>query len=275
MKYSVRGNFRLQKSICNYSQLWLDFDKDQVKDTLFDKQNKLKLVVQCKANSRFARYIAKEHQAYQMYNIITDRSFKSRLLNVTYQENDNADSRTTLGIFIEHKDRLAKRIGMKDVDLNEIKSSELDPMQAILANLYMYMISNVDFSLITAHEGEECCHNAKLFRSDDGVYYPVPYDFDITGFVDTSYAGPNPDLKQRTIKQRIYRGYCAAPGITEAALESYRNHAPEMLAIAADTTNLDERTAASSVKYLQGFFDTINDPKKLQRDILDDCRAVR
>ena len=275
VKFSVRGNFRLQKEICDYSQLWIDFDKDEVDGTLFDKQNKVKLVVQCQSNVRYSRYIAKEQQAYDMYNLITDRSFKSRLLNVTYHENDRGRDRTTLGIFIEHKDRLAKRIDMKDVELNSIASSELDPLQGLLANLYMYMISNVDFSLITAHEGEECCHNAKLFRADDGTYYPVPYDFDITGYVDTSYAGPNPDLKQRSIRQRIYRGYCVPDDVMRAALDIYRANADAILAIAANETYTDSRTANTAVRYLQGFFDTINDPKELQKDILDDCRQIR
>lgn len=274
-KFSVRGNFRLQKDICTYSQLWVDLDKDDVAGTLFENQNKLKLVTQCKSTSSYGRYIVKEHQAYQMFNLITDRSFRSRLLNVTYEDTERGRSRTAMGIFIEHQNNLADRMGMEKVELNEIPASTLDPLQSTLVNLFMYMISNVDFSLITAHEGEECCHNAKIFLADDGTYFPVAYDFDLTGYVSTSYAGPSPQLKQRNIKQRIYRGFCASDEIFETAVNRYRSNEEGILAIADDATYTDNRTARSSLKYMEEFYEIINDPDELKKEIVDECRQIK
>ena len=38
---------------------------------------------------------------------------------------------------------------------------------------------------------------------------PVPYDFDFSGLVDAPYAGPPEGIPVETVRDRIYRGYCA------------------------------------------------------------------
>jgi len=56
----VRGNDRLKKANCRYSQLWVDFKRRQAAGTLFENQNRLKLVVQCGRRVSYANYIVKE-----------------------------------------------------------------------------------------------------------------------------------------------------------------------------------------------------------------------
>ncbi|MBT6043995.1 MAG: hypothetical protein HOH14_10945, partial [Gammaproteobacteria bacterium] len=108
---------------------------------------------------------------------------------------------------------------------------------------------------------------------DDQRYFPAPYDFDSSGYVNATYAEPNPSLRLRSVRQRLYRGFCFPENIINASLQTYREHEGEIMAIAGDTTYLDQKTANNTVKYLQGFYDIINDPKDLQNDILDDCRG--
>ena len=92
---------------------------------------------------------------------------------------------------------------MEEVEENRVSADQLDPMQSTLASLFMYLIGNTDFSLIQAQAGEECCHNAKLIRDASGTYFPVPYDFDASGFVDTSYAPePSPQFNLRSNRSR-------------------------------------------------------------------------
>lgn len=217
-KYEVRGNFRLRKDICNYAQLWVDLDKDDVAGTLFENQNRIKLVVQCKSGDRYARYVAREDQAYRLFNTLTDLSFRSRLLNVTFHDTERDRDRTSLGIFIEHKDRLAARNGLDNVDLNKIPLDQLDPARGNLVDMFMFMVANTDYSLISAPE-DECCHNAKLFQQT-GVnrYFPAPYDFDSSGYVDASYAQTAPQLRLRSVTQRLYRGFCVPQAVLETTL---------------------------------------------------------
>ena len=273
VKYEVRGNFRLQSDICNYSQLWVDMDKDDVAGTVFAEQNSLKLVVQCKNAASYERYIVKEHQVYQLYNLISDLSYRSRLLRVTYEDTEQGNERTQLGVFIEHKDGVAERNEMVNVDLNRIELAELDQLQGTIVSLFMFMVGNTDFSLISAPE-DECCHNAKLFQVEgENRYYPAPYDFDSTGYVNASYAQTNDSLRLRSVRQRLYRGFCVPENIMNEALSQYRAKEAQLLAIAADTTYVNERTAETSVEYLEDFFAIINDPDELQDEILDDCRG--
>jgi hypothetical protein len=273
VKYEVRGNFRLREDICNFAQLWVDMDKDDVDGTVFAEQNNLKLVVQCKNATRYERYIVKEHQAYQLFNVISDLSYRSRLLRVAYLDTERDSERTHLGLFIEHKDGVADRNDMKNVDLNKIKLAELDQLQGTIVSLFMFMVGNTDFSLISAPE-DECCHNAKLFQVEgENRYFPAPYDFDSTGYVDASYAQTNPSLKLRNVRQRLYRGFCVPENIMNEALSQFRTNEEQLLAVAGDTTYVDERTAENSVEYLQDFFAIINDPEELQDEILDDCRG--
>ena len=63
---SVRGNWRLQKGNCRYSQLWVNLRRGQVPGTIFENQNRLKLVVQCDRSDKYASYIVKEEMLYQI-----------------------------------------------------------------------------------------------------------------------------------------------------------------------------------------------------------------
>lgn len=273
VKYEVRGNFRLRKDVCNYAQLWIDFDKDEVADTIFAGQNRLKLVVQCGNQDRYERYVVKEHQVYQLYNTMTDLSFRSRLVNVTYHDTDRDRMRTHKGVFIEHKDGVAQRNNMENNELNSINLAQLDPSQGTLTSLFMFMVGNTDFSLITAPE-DECCHNAKLFLTPGTEhYFPAPYDFDSTGYVNAPYAETADSLRLRNVRQRLFRGYCVPQDIMNTAVSQFRNKQESILAIANNTDYIDEKTAEDSAEYLEQFFSILNDPEKFKEDILDDCRG--
>ncbi len=273
VKFRVRGNFRLRKDVCSHAQLWLDLDKDEVAGTLFENQNNLKLVVQCQSRRRYANYLVREHQLYQMYNAITDLSFLSRLVNVTFQDTDDNSSRTRFGMILEHKDRLAHRVGMKNVYMSKIDYRNLDPLQGTIAALFMYLAGNTDFSFISAHE-DECCHNAKLLQpAGEKQFFPVPYDFDSSGYVDASYAEANKSLRLRSVRQRLYRGFCVPEVVMSEALVPFRTSAEQLLAIASDTRYMNESSAMKSVKYLNEFFSVINNPEELQDKILEKCRG--
>ena len=57
----ARGNFRHKN--CDFPPLSLNFKKSQVKGTLFDGQDKLKMVVHCKDSARYAQSVLREFLA--------------------------------------------------------------------------------------------------------------------------------------------------------------------------------------------------------------------
>ena len=271
----VRGNWRLRKENCNYSQLWVDLKRGQTPNTLFAEQNRLKLVVQCRGSDRYRDFLAKEQQLYKVFSNLSDIHFGTRLVNATYIDSEDPDSsRTHLAFFIEHQRRLKDRFGMDDVELNNIPYQELDPTQSILVGLFMFQIANTDFSIIRAAEGDECCHNAKLLVDESGRYYPIPYDFDSSGFVDASYAAPpGPTIGVRNNRTRKYRGFCYDSESLDAAVERISAERENTFAIISDTSHISDRTAGRSTRYMEDFYEVLENPRQFQRKIIDDCRG--
>lgn len=263
-RFEVRGNWRLEPSNCSYSQLWVDLRRGQLPGTLFENQNRLKLVVQCRRQDRYAGYIQRELQAYRIFSQLSELNFDTRELMVTYVDSEEADStRTHSAFFIEHQNRLSERFQMAEVEANQIEIAALDPLQGTLASLFMYFVGNTDFSLIQGTPGDECCHNTKLLTAD-GTYYPIPYDFDASGFVDASYA-PEPlaQFNLRSNRSRLYRGFCVDPEIFNQALARFRAIEGEVMAMVTERRN---------VGFVEDFFETLNDPRDLEREIADECR---
>ena len=270
-RFQPRGNFRLEKENCQHAQLWLQFKKKQVRETVFANQKRLKLVVQCKNSQRYQGYLRKEFQAYRMLNRLTDRSYRVRWAEVTYQTLEGDTLRTQPAFFVEHKNRLADRLALEAVSVERIRKDKLEPEQATMASLFNYMIGNADFSLITSKEGN-CCHNAKLLQGADGSYIPVIYDFDSSGYVNAPYAETPPDLNLRSVRQRIYRGFCTEPEVLETALGEFRLHREALLELANETLYESKWMARSAVKYIDSFYTVIDNPKQLSRQITEVCR---
>ena len=127
-------------------------------------------------------------------------------------------------------------------------------------------------ALFSSKEGS-CCHNAKLFlRSPGTSYLPVIYDFDSSGYVSAPYAITPAQLNLRSVRQRLYRGFCVEDDVFERALEQFQMQREILLAIATETEFVGRRTAKKGVSYLEGFFDVVDDPNQLNRKVRDVCR---
>ncbi len=274
VELAVRGNYRLIKSNCRYSQLWVDLKRGQLEGTLFANQNRLKLVVQCGRQNRYADYLVREQQVYTMFSEISDYDFGTRLLNVTYVDSEDEDDvRTHVAFFIEHQNRLADRFGMDKVESNGISRTELNARQGVLVSLFMFLIGNTDYSIIRGPENDACCHNSKLLVNADGEYFPIPYDFDASGFVDASYAPePRPDFNLRSNRSRLYRGFCVPDDILSAAIKTYQDAKEGLNTIIGDTTYIGVRAVNRTIKFVDSFYEVINNPRKLQREIVRGCR---
>ena len=272
--FQVRGNWRLDPRNCNYSQLWVDLRRGELPGTLFANQNRLKLVVQCRNTDRYAEYVQQELQVYHMFSQLSDYYFDTRPLQVTYVDSEDPDSvRTHAGFFIEHQNRLSERLQMAEVEETRVAISDLNELQSTLVALFMFMIGNTDFSLIQGPVGEECCHNGKLLQADDGKYYPVPYDFDASGFVDTTYAPlPHPDFGLRNNRDRIYRGYCVDAVVLDEAVARFRDRREQLMAIVSEDPNVSNRVTRRNVRFMEEFFETLDDERDFRRHIIDDCR---
>ena len=115
----TRGNFLRQ--YCASPPLQLNFKKSQVKGTLFAGQDKLKLVAPCRRGEKFRQYVILEYLAYRTLEILTDYSFKTRLLRLTYVDSqEKLDPWTNIVFVIEDDSDVAKRLGLERLKIPEI-----------------------------------------------------------------------------------------------------------------------------------------------------------
>jgi hypothetical protein len=266
----TRGHFRHEE--CTFPPLRLNFDKSQTKDTLFDKQDKLKLVVHCKNPSYYEQSVLKEYLAYRVLNELTELSFRARLLKVRYVDSeDKSDDFVRYAFLIEHKNRLAERFDRKDMEVERTSVSAIRPEQLNLTSVFEFFLGNTDFSPIAGAPNNECCHNYVLFSNQADPIVAVPYDFDQSGFVDAPYAVPNPNFKIRSVKQRVYRGRCVNNEHLPASLQRFRERRDSIYAVVNEQPDLTARKRKKLIRYMDDFYELIDDARDVERKIYDDC----
>ena len=269
----TRGNFRRQPRVCPFPPLRINLKKSQARDTLFHEQDKLKLVAHCRDRSeRYEQNVIREYLAYRILNTLTDVSYRVRLARVTYIDSEQKDDeRVRYAFFIEHKNRLSSRLGLPEISTSRIKVADLDGAYSDLTSLFQFMIGNTDFSPIASAEGEDCCHNSTLFGNEGEPVYSIPYDFDMSGLVDAPYAEPHPKFRIKRVTQRLYRGRCAYIDNLEVSLQRFQDNKEAIYGLIDGQAQLEDSTRKKMRKYVDQFYDVIDNPKKVHREISSQC----
>ena len=238
----TRGRLRREKQTCSFPPLRLNFKKKQVDDTLFDKQDKLKLVSHCRNHERaYEQAVVAEYLVYRMLNLLTDRSFPARLMRVNYVFSDKKRNIENYAVLIESTERLEKRLGGKAIKTERVKISELQPEDLNLVSVFQYLIGNTDFSPIASVPDKDCCHNQLLLERKESLSLTLPYDFDQAGMVDPPHASPNPRFDIRSARERLYRGRCFNNERLPATLDLFRNKRAAIETLIRDQDELDDR----------------------------------
>ncbi|MDH3274328.1 MAG: hypothetical protein OEM99_07275 [Gammaproteobacteria bacterium] len=272
----TRGNFR--REYCSLPPLQLNFKKSQVKKTLFAGQDKLKLVAPCKSGVRFRQYVILEYLAYRTLEILTDYSFKTRLLRLTYVDSEEKlDPWTDIVFLIEDDSDVAKRLGLERIKIPRIEFDELDREKTALAELFQFLVANNDYSVLRAAEGEDCCHNVEVMVGEgpDGPRIPIPFDFDMSGLVNASYAAPPSHLPIRDVRFPYYTGLCHPPGVLEAAIAHANSKREEIFALFSNSEELNPKVKSKALMMVENFFNVINTPKRKRRELDDHCRGKK
>ena len=270
LEIRTRGHFRHRE--CDYPPLLLNFKKKQTKGTLFDKQNKLKLVIHCDGSERYEQTVLREYVAYRLLNVLTETSFRVRLLRVTYVDTEkDREQQLRYAFLIEHKSRLAKRLGLDNLEIERAAVGAIRGDLLNLTSMFEYLIGNTDFSPVAGAPGDGCCHNYVLLSDGADPIIAVPYDFDQSGFVDAPYAVPSERFKIRTVRQRVYRGRCRNNDYVERSLQQFRDKRTAFRALVEQQEGLTDRVRKLLLKYMDQFYAVINDPRDVQRKMLKKC----
>ena len=272
---SARGLTRRMADTCDFPPLRVDFTRPPPPTSLFAGQRRLKLVTHCRNEASFQQYVLLEYAAYRLYNVLTPMSFRVRLANVDYQQEDGRSVISRVGFFIEDTDDVAKRNGMNEIRAGErIPIPTLSPMESARYALFQHMIGNHDWSMRAGPAGEDCCHNAKLIGRAGvvpGAVIPIPYDFDYSGFVNPPYAVPPEQLNIRSVRDRLYRGYCIHSREAAIVAAQMRSARPQLQAALAAIPGLEPRTLGRASSYLDGFFGLIATDADTDSKVLKRC----
>jgi hypothetical protein len=206
--------------------------------------------------------------------MITPFAFRSRLVNVELTESRGKKIKNfkLKGILIEDLNKAAKRFDAKAEDLN-IAPGALQDTNALRFYMFQLLIANTDWSTTAQH-------NAKLIYQRSGNYISLPYDFDLSGVVNAHYSfvplAGETVLPIAHVTERLYRGYCRSPGVTEfvrkemLAKEKVLLSVPDLL-----KGELDDKEIKEIREYLDDFFDILRNDYLFRTNILEKCRALQ
>ena len=276
IQIQTRGNFRLSTRNCDFPPLRLNVVKGEVEGTLFQGQDKIKVVGACKLGQDYwEQYVLAEYLLYRMYNVLSPLSFRARLARVTYVDQSGEDDTFTRYAFLleDDSDMAARNGGIKqDWQGGQLNPAGIERGQAILVEFFQYMIGNTDWS------GAEM-HNMELVLRSDGRRSTVPFDFDFSGIIETRYAVPDHTLSIRSVRQRLFRGFCPdqmnrQPEEYQAVIDLLQEKKEEIYDLWRGLEGLESDRLSDTLEYLDDFYEILDDPRKVQREMLDKCIRI-
>ena len=259
-----RGIYR--KEYCDLAALMLDFKSTS--SSKLSSLKKLKLVGGCQNKSGDEILLLKEYLVYKIYNFISPMSFRVRLLHVTYKDSQQKmNSYSQYAFLIEDIKDLADRNNCVEVKNRTVATEATDRMQMNLVSLFQYMIGNTDWSV-------RANHNIKLMapKNMQNSPYPVPYDFDYAGLVNARYAMPAENLPIKHVTERLYKGYTRSLQELQTNFELFKQQKETIMSYIKNFSLLNEKQKKEMTKYLEDFYEIINDKRACQSIFIDNAR---
>lgn len=254
---NVRGRYR--RLHCNFPPLKINFKKDDLRARGLETHNNLKLVTHCLNASIGDDYVLREFLAYRLYQDLTEKSYRTQLVHITYLDTHSEKSFTRFGIVLEDEKELADRFQSQLCeDCFGVPQESYDQEAVRLQDLFQYMIGNSDWS-------PKILRNVKLLKPRNGKpFFLVPYDFDFTGFVNALYVQVPPHLGVSDIRERVYLGFPHPTRELEetfAYMESKRN---VLLDDIEEFPYISKKTRRDLREYIKTFFIRFKIPGELQ-----------
>jgi hypothetical protein len=249
----TRGIFRLEN--CKFAPMQINFKKVMYAYEDSGKVGKVKLVTHCDMGSLNDEYVLREYLVYKLFNVLSDTSFRVRLLRVQYI--DTEKKRKTIvqyGFFIEPAGILASRTNSTIVKATNLNQIHILPDVMDRVAIFNYMIGNYDWSVPGRHNIA-----VVLPRNNNtsSLGVAVPFDFDLTGVVNADYAIPSEESGVKTIRDRKFLGICRDKEVYKKDLFYFQNRKEELYGVVKDFPYLNQRSKKDITTFLDEFFDQL------------------
>jgi hypothetical protein len=261
-----RGEFRREE--CYLPSIMLNFKTAAA--VKLKKLGRMKLVWPCSSTTSDEQLVLKEYLVYKMYNLITEKSFRVRLVKLAYRDvKDKLKPQDAYAFFIEDTDEMAARNKCIEIQSVRFHTEATERKQTTLVAIFQYMIGNTDWSV-------PLYRNIKLMqdkKDNKSMPFLVPYDFDYSGMVNARYAVPPPELPISTVQQRLYRGFPRSFTELDAALKIFRNQKQAIDSLIQHFEPLNKNNKKEMIKYLDEFYSIIEKEKNIKDIFITNARV--
>lgn len=249
----VRGKFR--RRTCGFPPLKIKLQDKEVNGISVGNYRTFKLVTHCSNEILSNEYLLKEHLIYQLYEELSEESFRTQLVKITYVDEDQKMPNVKrYGFLIEDVDELKDRLTADKCDCGFDPARASNTAATARLSLFQLMIGNTDwdfsgprnFKVLTNRQSQE--------------QIAVPYDFDFTGFVSPPYAYPNPSYSAERLQDRIMLGTEIEATALQNAIELFQEKKARWYQIVEEQVGLSKSNKKEVIRYLDSFFDLLEEP---------------
>ena len=268
IRLKSRGEMR--NGYCNFPPVRLNFKKTEFPNAPdLDKIEKLKMVTHCQYGNE--EYLFKEFLIYKLFNVLTDTSFRVRLVKIEYiNTHKKSKPVNSYAFFIEPVELLAERIKAVEVTSLNVSQKNIIPRMMDRMAIFNYMIGNTDWSVPNQHN---CKVLSSLNFTNSALGMIVPYDFDYSGLVDADYAIPYEPLGLSSVRERRYVGICRSEDVFINALKEFSEKKEAFYKVINDFQLLDEKEKLKMINYLDSFYEDFDKKNSLVKKILNECNS--
>jgi hypothetical protein len=266
IRLKSRGEMR--NGYCDFPPIRLNFKKTEFPNAPdLDKIEKLKLVTHCQYGNE--NYLFKEFLIYKLYSVLTDTSFRVRLVKIEYiNTSKKSKPVSTYAFFIEPLELLTERIKAVEVPSLTLSQKNIVPQMMDRMAIFNYMIGNTDWSVPNQHN---CKVLSSLNFTNSSLGMIVPYDFDYSGLVDADYAIPYEPLGLSSVRERRYVGICRTEDVFINAMKEFSDKKEAFYKVINDFQLLDEKEKSKMIHYLDSFYEGMDSHNTNVNKILKEC----
>lgn len=272
IKIRARGNFR--RKTCFFTPAKIEIKKSAAKNTTFRDDRKLKMVLPCLKEKGNNDNVIKEYLAYKIFEVLSPYYFRTRLLDVSFTDlkDKKTDTYRLKGFLIEEDDEVAKRLD-GNVSKRDVYPKAHDPKAAMRNDFFQFMIGNTDYSSTFQH-------NAKLLFINKS-FIPVPYDFDMCGFVNCSYAVVSKsaltEIPVSKVTERYYLGYNRGASLFQQVRQEFMSNRTKVFEVidAHKSYFEDEQSFEVARNYIIEFFNILQNDSKFTSEILNRAKDLK
>jgi len=270
IRIKARGNFR--RGECFFPPLFLNFKTDPIENEELKGLKKIKVVTPCSTTKYGETYVFREYLVYKIYSVLSEYSFRVRLLDIDYIDTGKKERNyKKFGFIIEPLGLVSKRNNAMEIDSKIVTGKDVEVEDADRVAFFRYLISDTDWRFKSGH-------NIKYLKSLNKIsdkVIPVPYDFDFSGFVNTNYSFPQEWASNtNSVLEREYLGYCRDNKENYLkTIKLFNDKKEEIINTIKDFRYLSDKEKKSVLDFVEEFYIEISNPDRFINNLEYFCRG--